>query len=335
MQGREAFMQQMQATTNHYDEILRLVLNDAIVAGQGSVVSASGKLLRESAVEFLNHGRTPDQFQTAGDGQFTLSTAPEQHISTPSLLVKRPWWRNYGHWLVDGAALLATLSAITLPTDWQVVVGLQENPAMRKVVRDTVALLAPNVPIVEQPDNAVWTFSLLHYVTPVHVPPLFKLPLARNNLRALLIRQFHPAHAPRRIYVARSAPIGRRIVNESDLIEICRRRGFEVVFPEKLTVCEQASLFRNSEIVVGVKGAALTNTIFSPNSLGMIVLSPGTFTDPFFWDLAGQANIDYTEIFGQVTMESTRPSEQNFWIDPQIFSTEMDALVERLPLVTM
>lgn len=329
-QGRDVFTQQMQATIQHHSDVLHLVLNDAIVAGQGSVVSASGKLLTESAAEFLNHGRAPDHFQTTGPGQFILNSAPERHISTPSLLVKRPWWRNYGHWLVDGAALLATLSAIKLPPKWQIVIGPQESPVMRKVVQDTIALLAPDVPVVEQPDHITWTFSSLHYVTPVHIPPLFKLPFARNNLRALFQREFGPTRVPRRIYVARSTPTRRRIGNEAELVEICRQRDFEVVFPERLTVYEQVRLFRSCEIVVGIKGAALTNTIFSPNSIGMIVLSPGTFTDPFFWDLAGQVNIDYTEIFGQVTTESGVPSAQEFWIDPQVFTAEVEALIERV-----
>jgi capsular polysaccharide biosynthesis protein len=305
-------------------------MNDAIVVGQGTVISKSGTLLAESAAEFLNHGLVPEGLHVVAPSQFALNVPPGRHISTPSLLVKRPWWRNYGHWLVDGAALLAMISAVQMPSKWQIVVGAHENQSMKKVINDTISLLAPGVPIIEQPDDLPWTFSSLHYITPVHIPPLFKLPVARNSLRALFLRDACPARAQRRIYVARDTRRGRTITNEQDLIEICRQRGFEVLSPEDFSVEEQATIFHESEVVVGIKGAALTNMLFSPNSVGIMVLSPGTFTDPFFWDLVSQNQTDYTEVFGAAGTALGPSPSSDFWISPETFRSELDALITRI-----
>ncbi len=101
---RDGFAHQMQTTVQSYDDVVRIVLKDATVCGQGTVISKRGRLLAESAAEFLNHHHAPDGLRAVGPGQFALNAPPERYISVPSILVKRPSWRNYGHWLVDGAA---------------------------------------------------------------------------------------------------------------------------------------------------------------------------------------------------------------------------------------
>ncbi len=174
-----------------------------------------------------------------------------------------------------------------MPTEWQVVVGQQESEAMRQVVADTLAVLVPGVRFIEQPDDVSWTFSSLHYITPVHVPPLFKPSLALSSLRARFSRDVGQPRTPRRIYVARDTTRKRAVLNEHELIKICQERDFNVVFPERSSIVEQARLFQNTDLVVGIKGASLTNALFSSNISGMIVPSPGTFTAPFFWDLVG------------------------------------------------
>jgi hypothetical protein len=61
----------------------------------------------------------------------------------------------------------------------------------------------------------------------------------------------------------------------------------------------------------------------------MLVLSPGTFNDPFFWDLAGQCNMDYTEIFGPVVAPLRSAGANNFQIIASVFASELDLLIER------
>ena len=51
--------EQAAALTQQHGPVYRLVM-EAMVAGQGAVVTASGRLVFESVAGFLNHGRIPD-----------------------------------------------------------------------------------------------------------------------------------------------------------------------------------------------------------------------------------------------------------------------------------
>ena len=65
---------------------------------------------------------------------------------------------------------------------WSIVIGANESPVMRRIVRETLDLLVPGTPVLEHPDGEAWQFADLRYVMPLHVPPQFKLPAAIRRL---------------------------------------------------------------------------------------------------------------------------------------------------------
>lgn len=297
------------------------VLRDAVVAGQGSVVTRDGCLVRETVTEFLANRQAPDGFAAAGEGAFRLLPAPERRVAGPVLLLKRPWWRNYGHWLVDSAATLALAARLRLLANWRIAVGAQNNAPMRQVVLDTCARLAPGVEVLEHPDDEVWTCEELFYVSPLHVPPLYKHPEGLASLRALLLRDELATPLPdRRLFVSRGAHPSRRLDNEAALIAVAESHGYEVVEPQHLDLAGQIRLFRSATCVVGVKGAALTNILFCAAGARCLLLSPGDFADPFFWDLASHAGAAYSELFGRLTSRTAPASHNPFVIDPARFA---------------
>jgi capsular polysaccharide biosynthesis protein len=307
-----------------------VTLQNAMMTGQGTIITCNDLLVTESALEFLNPGLVPEGLEQTGDGVFSLAVPPVRHIHEPCLLLKRPWWRNYGHWLVDGATILAMLSTVRLPRDCTIVIGAYEGTAMRAVVLDTLAILAPKVRVVEHRDDETWSFDSLLYVTPVHVPPLYKLPTGIFGLKALLLRdQQHRTGSPR-LYIARPHEGDRVLSNETEIIDVCRQRGFGVIYPEQFSIRDQACIFHDVEIVVGVKGAALTNILFSTASAALITLTPADFTDPFFWDLAGQLGIDYTEIYGPLVSSAAPPGRNPFRIDIDAFTNTLDDVLSRI-----
>ena len=299
----------------HYDGVRHFRIADALVVGQGTVIAGGNCLIRDSAAEFLAHGGAPDGLTSLGDGRFALKAAPTAVIDRPSLLLKRPWWPNYGHWLVDSAALLALADRFDLPAGWQIVTG-RHHGFMQAIVRETLDLLASGVDVVEHPDDEVWRFAELHYFSPVHIPPLFKLPAAIAALREQVLRGRPSKRWPyRTIYVARGSVVPRRLVNEAEVIRLCGTLGIEVVSPEGMSLRDQAALFRDAALVVGVKGAALTNALFCAPGTHVVALSPGDFPDPFFWDLVGQSGGNYSEIFGPVASSDLPPAENPFTVD--------------------
>ena len=306
-------------TTQTYGPLQVVVLRDACVVGQGSVVTRDGALVRDSALEFLAHGRTPDGFARDADGTLRLASGTMRTIDGPALLLKRPWWRNYGHWLVDGAAILALAGGIALPRDWRIIVGA--GGGAREIVAQSLAMLAPGVTVLEHADGECWRVGELIYVAPVHVPPLSKRPEALAALRALVLRDaLRLPAASRRLFVSRGAHPARRLVNEAELVAVAAAAGYETVQPEQLDLPAQAALFRSASCIVGVKGAALANLMFCAAGAQVLVLSPGDFPDPFFWDLAAHAGAGYAELFGQLTARDARQGSNPFRIDPGRFA---------------
>lgn len=94
------------------------------------------------------------------------------------------------------------------------------------------------------------------------------------------------------------------------MIGLCRDLGLDIVQPEQWTLAEQARMFRQADLVVGVKGASLANALFCSSRTHLVVLTPGDFPDPFYWDLIAPAGIGYSEIFG-VLQSRDRPTGHN------------------------
>jgi capsular polysaccharide biosynthesis protein len=312
--------------TEEFAPVHHVALRNVTVFGEGSIIAAGKLLILESCSEFFTQHILPPGLSTAGPDQYRLSHEPSRHISKPALLAKRPFWRNYGHWMVDGAMLLALLPELILPEGCPIIVGAQTDSRMRAIVKESVALLAPGATLLEHPDGETWTFSELHYVSPVHVSPLTKLPKALTALRnRVLAGQPRPVRR-RRVYVMRDPTRSRRLENEPQVIQLCLHHGFEVVQPEHHSLREQTALFQAADFIVGVKGAALTNAIFCSEGANLLVLSPSDWVDPFFWDIAGQLGLAYGEIYGPVAT-ATGPQGTN------PFSIDIDRLARHLAVM--
>ena len=309
----------MRVLSQPYGPLHCVSLRKAIVLGQGSVVTRNGILLWESAAEFLAHGHAPDGLRPLDGDTWQLATDPVRDIEEPCLLVKRPWFRNFGHWLVDCATLLAIMRDDISRYGWTIVIGAHDDPMMVRIVQETISLLVPDAPVLRQPDDEPWRFADLRYVTPVHTPPLFKLPAGILRLRELVMGPRDVADdrvaRPRRLYLSRQDAGTRSLVNEAELAPLLSGMGFETISPSSLSLSEQAQLFNGAEVIMGIKGAALTNIMFCQPSCSVMVLSPEDFPDPFFWDIAGQLGVRYAELFGPVTT-SLLAGRNDFVIDP-------------------
>lgn len=321
------YASQMAQSRQDYAEILHVGLSDAVVFGQGTVLTAEGIVIHDSCWEFLAQGREPPGLSKTDSMGYHFGHVPSRRIEEPSLLLKRPFWRNYGHWLMDAAMLLALLPDLDLRAGWQVVIGRQDDPRVRGIVSETLEILAPGLPVLEHTDHDVWSFAALQYVMPVQISPLTKLPRALAQLRAaVLARRMRPARR-RRLFILRRGD-RRRLENEPDVISIAYRYDFELIWPEDESLGEQAALFQSAECVMGVKGAALTNIMFCASTAKVLVLSPADWIDPIFWDIAGQLGIAYYEMFGTVTAIVGMPGENPFRVDLQRLDSHLRTMFD-------
>jgi capsular polysaccharide biosynthesis protein/SAM-dependent methyltransferase len=313
-----------------YDDILKVVLENALVTGQGAVITQDFHLLSESCWECLESNLLPHGLTEIGDKRFRLSAAPTRTVRDPALLLKRPGWRNYRHWLVDAASLLAFAATRLDVTKQQLVVGKQDDPALRQSMLDLLATLAPGARILEHPDDEVWRFSDLHYITPIHIPPVFMLPEALSALRsrAEASRGGKPVDPPkRRLYLAQSVADRPRLENAAEVIALCAEFGFEVVTPELHSISERIALFSDAEAVIDVKTPGLANIVFCRSPALVIALSPGDWPDPFHAEIACRSGLRYAEIFGRVVEARRDGTPSDFRIEPSHLKPALAALL--------
>jgi capsular polysaccharide biosynthesis protein len=171
------------------------------------------------------------------------------------------------------------------------------------------------VDVVEQPDDEMWLFSSLYYVTPVHRPPLFKFPTSLHRLRSVFLPRAISESATRRFFIQRGSDPRRPLENEREVLTICQFFNIQPVRPELLSIKQQILLFNSADMIMGVKGAALANIIFCRADTKIIVLSPNDFADPFFWDIAGQLSLQYFEVFGPISSSVAGQAQNPFSID--------------------
>jgi len=79
---------------------------------------------------------------------------------------------------------------------------------------------------------------------------------------------------PKKVYISRE-DASRKVLNEEELINIIKEKGYEKIVLSKKSVAYQIALFRNMTHLITPHGAALSNTIFS-NNLKIIELFPKT-----------------------------------------------------------
>lgn len=297
----------------------------AHVIGQGTVVLADRQMLADSAVEFLNHNIVPDGF----GGEICNLTFPHeeaQYIPGRTILVKRPWYRNYGHYLVDLMPILPALKKAGVEVD-NIIYGDIPPGNLHTLMSACATQYYPSAKVFFQRDDEPIRADKLYFVQPVHVPPLFKHPEALDLVRTAA-REMFPVEPSvsfnSRIYISRARVGVRHVDNEADVLKLLSSKGFTTVYPEEHSFRDQIGMFRSAECVLSVKGAALTNLIFSGPNCSAILLTQSAFIDPFFWDICGYSNSRYSELFCEAS-DDRSPSMANINVNINLLEESLSA----------
>ena len=264
------------------------VLRDVVVASEGIVfdsnldlVPGTGRLFSEAAIE------TAREEAAQALEQGSILTIPGF-----SVLCKSRAADNYGHFLVE-----------MLPRAWlarQMIHGFdlsyivyQSN--LLPVVRDALRGIGVPDRLIRPTDGAPVRCEILVLVDGMSHHGIFQSPLCALALSDLA------ASVPRgpfeKIFVRRQANT-RSLLNEDAVEALLRARGFVAVEPGRMTVLEQAALFKGARIVVGALGAAMTNIAFCEEGAKVVALTAASFPDTFFWFLSRHRRHDYMEIRG-------------------------------------
>jgi len=135
------------------------------------------------------------------------------------------------------------------------------------------------------------------------------------------------------IYISRSDARRRTVVNEKEVEQHLRNRGFNIIVPSQLSVQEQLSAVCNAKVIVGPHGAGLANIISSPDNITLIELY-SMHLSPEYWHTTNILNGTYKCIKCEVDNNYKKledPSfkdnkEANLIVDIDLLSKSLEGL---------
>lgn len=117
----------------------------------------------------------------------------------------------------------------------------------------------------------------------------------------------------RRLYISRENCIGRKVVNEPELLATLAPLGFEKILPETMSVAEQIAAFSQADIIVGPQGASFTNAFFCRPKTHIIEFMAPTFFITATEKISSYLNLNYHRIMGTSQRNPNYINSEWYW----------------------
>jgi len=235
---------------------------------------------------------------------------------------------NYSHWLLDELPRLACLGE---RRDVTVIASEEDRPFKRETLR---LCGFSDSRVVHLADFRAVRADRLLVPRDIHAMPhpAFKAaPWVLNFLRARIgfpaLLQGPSGPAPGKLFVSRDDSLGRRIINEPDLLQVLQPLGYERVTLAGLSVARQVALFATATHVLGAHGAGLANFAFARPGARLLELFPQSYGTPTYYVIAaGQGNA-YATYISRDVVAGERTQIDDFRLDMAGFRRCCDGLL--------
>lgn len=276
---RRALEREQRWTFDPFDAIK---LDEAFVLPDG-VVTTDGTLLLETALNATN-ARPP-----------RVAKKRLRTVDGPTFVLARPWSDGYAHWLSDCLPLLAAHREVV--PDARVVVRAPLNRWHRE------SLLAYGF---DDADIEVLLPRECVRVRHAIVPGLLGHPGAHHPTGVRFLRDVYlPRHVDgrdtpaRRLHISRRFADKRRMVDEDGVTRLLVQYAIETIYAEDLPFLEQVRTFADAELIIGVHGAGLANTVFCAPGTAVIEIFPRMYSPVCIWHIADTVGHRYIPVVAE------------------------------------
>lgn len=248
--------------------------------------------------------------------------ATSQHLKGTTVLLNQVVAGNYYHFvhqimprlaLVSQHVRLDTIDHFVLPQNvtgfmraWLALAGIEED-RIRPMTTEGYTC-----------DRAIATSN----PGPHNVAPIWSIDYLRG-----LVPDTSADDVPRRVFLSRQDAPARKLLNHNAIEALLKSYGFELVLPGKLSIAQQAALFRHAETMVSVHGAALANLVFAHPKLKLIELLPNNHIQPTFWTLGQQLGLDHQILVGEEAPLRFERLRRDTKADLSISADKLEALL--------
>ncbi len=214
---------------------------------------------------------------------------PREVVLGKTLYLSTLWWHSYYHFHVDVLGKLFTTLSIV---DKDFFDGFDH-------------IILPNITKQFMVDM-LKKLNLLHKVRIEPSQPIryedISIPSAAANLDGYIPRDLIDfiysnfsltTHSSRKLYISRSDAHHRRVINETEIINILIPNGFEIVTLEGKSFSEQVALFASANVIVAPHGAGLTNLLYCNQSTKLYEFFSTDYVNKCFTEMSAEKGIDY------------------------------------------
>lgn len=196
------------------------------------------------------------------------------------------WSANFFHWMTD-----------CLPRIWE---GIERDASFPIILPDayrsleyvtqSLNLLKIKVEFFKSRENLRIETLILTARTATF--PNFNPPLTQKTREKFAVST---AKTPwKKVYVSRKHATKRKAHNELEVELMLRKKGFDIVYAEQLSIKEQAKLMGNTMLLVCLHGAALTNMLFLKENMRVLELrNIGDTRTNCYFNLASALDLRY------------------------------------------
>jgi capsular polysaccharide biosynthesis protein len=136
----------------------------------------------------------------------------------------------------------------------------------------------------------------------------------------------------RRLYISRGLASYRRVLNEDKVVELLKKRRFEIVAMETMPISEQAAVLASCEAIVAPHGGGMSNIIFcSPGTKIVEIYSP-ELVATYYWKLSNVLDLEYYYVLGQGDPATLDPDYPQSWDSHTDIVVDLDTLEQTLVL---
>lgn len=201
---------------------------------------------------------------------------------------------NYLHWFVDALARLFMLEqALPINEIDRIVVP----PLKFDFQRDSLAYLGfTNERIIELKPLECLRFETLLASSSTRGEGSAVCPdWIIDRYRDLLIPKAKSVSSVggRKIYVSRRDAPSRKFLNENEVCETLKHRGFDIVELSPLDLENKIAVFRDASCIVSQTGAALANLMFCRQGTKIVELVDQRFVYPLYASIASFRNVEH------------------------------------------
>jgi capsular polysaccharide biosynthesis protein len=233
-------------------------------------------------------------YTIAGGGRIK-PTAQKQTIECAVILHNR-WNRGYFHWVAETLTRLEGVERYRERTGRQPTLILGPNPPPFQT--ESLRLLGYNEDDWLEWDgtttvvNRLVVPSMRREIHRGYVASPFATDWLRDRVGTAATDQIDSDRFSPRVYISRSDADSRRIVNETDVMELLSTYGFEAYRLAEMSVAETVALFSQADLIVSPHGAGLTDVLYA-NDASVVELFRGTNNPDVYFILAQQVGHRY------------------------------------------